>query len=405
MTSIPSHGQNGRERNKDSKKDKILQAAVDIFREKGKKTTISEIGKRAGVTDSIIYHYYENKDDLLFHSAGEQLRGLIDVLKSHLEGWTDPLDRFREFMFLQLHYHDKNPNYTNLTIFECRAKEHFFRHEAFAYFREWTVYMREIIAECMDRAIFRNDLHIPVVRDAVFGLLDMESIHSLAAGEISEAHQDMDDIMTLILPMLVREESKPDADSDKSARILRAAEAIFAEKGFDCTTTLDIARRAGVAEGTLYEYFKNKEDLLFSTLGHRLSDHSAIFKEIGSRQSPLWRLKQMIQHHFFIYLSQPEFMKIFIFDGIFNKRFYKSTARKSYASYVNAFYPILDQGKKDGSIRPEINNRIFKNLFMGIMSHMILRWYFKSDDTRIDKFFEINEAVNLLMRAVVRVHS
>ena len=385
---------------KDSKKDKILSAAVDIFREKGKKTTISEIGQRAGVTDSIIYHYYENKEDLLFYSAGEQVKTLTDVLKKHLEGRIDPLERLREFMYLQLHYHDKNPNYTNLTIFECRSKERFFHHEAFQYFREWTVFMRNIIEECIHNGTFREDLHIPVVRDAIFGLLDMESIHSLAANETEEAHKDMDDIMALLLPMLLKKEEKHEDESDKAGRILRAAEWIFAEKGYDNSTTLDISRRAGVAEGTLYEYFKNKEDLLFSTLGHQLSNHSAIFKEISTRQSPLWRLKQMIQHHFFIYLSQPEFMKIFIFDGIFNKRFYHSAAKKSYASYVNAFNPVLDQGKKDGSIRPEINNRVFKNLFMGIMGHMILRWYFRIDDKRIDKFFEINEAVSLLMRAV-----
>jgi TetR/AcrR family fatty acid metabolism transcriptional regulator len=385
-----------------SKKDRILSAAVDIFREKGKKTTISEIGERAGVTDSIIYHYYENKEDLLFYAAGEQLRALIDVLKNHLEGRSDPLERFREFMHLQLHYHDKNPNYTNLTIFECRAKERFFHHEAFHYFRTWTVFMRDIIDECMKKDIFRQDLHIPVVRDAIFGLLDMESIHSLAAREIDEAHRDMDDIMNLLLPMLVRKEIKQEDDSDKAARILRAAEGIFAEKGYDNTTTLDISRLAGVAEGTLYEYFKNKEDLLFSTLGHRLSSHSAIFREIGTRQSPLWRLKQMIQHHFYLYLSQPDFMKIFIFDGIFNKHFYRSTAKTSYATYINALNPVLDQGKKDGSIRREVNNRVFKNLFIGIVSHMILRWYFRADDSRIDKFFEINEAIDLLMKAVIR---
>lgn len=382
------------------KKDRILQAAVDIFREKGKKTTISEIGKKAGVTDSIIYHYFENKEDLLFHAAGEQLKTLTMALKKQLKNHPDPLDRFRAFMHLQLHYHDTNPNYTNLTIFDCRSKERFFRHDAFRYFRDWTVFMRDILEECVEKGLFRQDLHIPVVRDAIFGLLDMESIHSLAAREIDEAHRDMDDIMALLLPMLTRKDRPRDGVTDKAARILAAAEGIFAEKGYDNTTTLDISKRAAVAEGTLYEYFKNKEDLLFTSLGRRLSDHSDIFREIGTKQSPLARLEQMIQHHFFIYLSQPDFMKTFIFDGIFNKRFYRSSAKKSYASYVNAMNPILDQGKKDGSIRPEVNNRVFRNLFMGTMSHMILRWYFRADDPRIDRFSEINQAVGLLMRAV-----
>jgi TetR/AcrR family fatty acid metabolism transcriptional regulator len=383
------------------KKVRILATAVDIFREKGKKTTISEIGKRAGVTDSIIYHYFRNKEDLLFYAAGEQVLALTGTLTDHLDQFTDPVSLFREFLWLQLHYHDKNPNYTNLTIFECRSKEDFFHHEAYQYFRNWTDIMKGILKDGIAKGVFRPDLHIPIVKDAAFGLLDMESIHCLAANETEEAHKDIEDILTLFMPMILRkDEKKSDESSDKSMRILLAAERVFAEKGYDNATTLDISRRAGVAEGTLYEYFKNKEDLLFSTLANRLETHSEIFREISSRQSPLKRLKQMIQHHFFLYLSQPEFMKNLIFDGIFNKRFYRSSARKSYTSYVTALYPVLDQGKKDGSIRPEINNRIFKNLFMGVVSHMTLRWYFRKNDPRIDKFTEINEAVSMLIRAV-----
>ena len=155
-----------------------------------------------------------------------------------------------------------------------------------------------------------------------------------------------------------------------------------------------------MAEGTIYEYYKNKEDLLFSVLGSHLSENAGVFKEISSRQSPLRRLKQMIQHHFFMYLSQPQFMKMFIFEGIFNKRFYRSSAKKSYNAYIKALYPVLDQGKKDGSIRPEVNNRVFKNLLIGLVGHMTLRWYFRKNDPNIDKFSEINDAVTLLIRAV-----
>jgi TetR/AcrR family fatty acid metabolism transcriptional regulator len=385
---------------KESKKDRILSSAVDIFREKGKNTTISEIGKKAGVTDSIIYHYFKNKEDLLFYSAGEQVKTLTVILNDHLANFHEPVNRLREFMWLQLHYHDKHPNYTNLTIFECRSKKLFFHHESFRYFRDWTRILKGILIEGMNTGVFRNDLFLPVVRDAIFGLLDMESIHSLAAGETKEAHPDIDDIMTLILPMICRREQKKENEWDKARRIRLTAERIFAEKGYDGTTTLDISKAAGVAEGTLYEYFKNKEDLLFSTIGNRLETHLGIFKEISTRQSPLRRLKQMIQHHFFLYLSQPGFMKVFIFEGLFNKRFYKSSARRRYCSYVSALYPVLDQGKKNGSIRPEINNRIFKNLFMGIVGHITLRWHFRQDDPNIDKFSEINEAVSLLIRAV-----
>ena len=51
---------------------------------------------------------------------------------------------------------------------------------------------------------------------------------------------------------------------DKYFAILEAAKKLFAEKGFDSATMREVAMQAGVAERTIYEYFKNKEDLLLS---------------------------------------------------------------------------------------------------------------------------------------------
>jgi AcrR family transcriptional regulator len=49
---------------------------------------------------------------------------------------------------------------------------------------------------------------------------------------------------------------------ERRKQILQAAIAVFAEKGFDRATIADVARAAGVAEGSIYNYFKSKEDLL-----------------------------------------------------------------------------------------------------------------------------------------------
>jgi TetR/AcrR family fatty acid metabolism transcriptional regulator len=108
----------------------------------------------------------------------------------------------------------------------------------------------------------------------------------------------------------------------------------------------------------------------------------------------------MIGHHFFLYLSEPDFMKVLIFEGIFNKGFYLSTAKTAYRSYVTAFDPVLETGQAAGCIRPDIDSRVFRNLLLGLLSHMTLRWYFRADDSRIDRFSEINGAIDLLMRAV-----
>lgn len=55
--------------------------------------------------------------------------------------------------------------------------------------------------------------------------------------------------------------------SDKKMRILAAAVDLFAEKGYAAASTADIARRAGVAEGTIFRHFRSKKELLFATVG------------------------------------------------------------------------------------------------------------------------------------------
>ena len=107
-----------------------------------------------------------------------------------------------------------------------------------------------------------------------------------------------------------------------------------------------------------------------------------------------------MRYHFTAYLRQPVFVKVFLFDAIYNSRFYNSNAYQPFRQYIESIYEILDEGKKDGSIRPEINNRVFRNLFMGIFSHMALRWLFTKKGSQSDKNEEINAAVALLSRSV-----
>ena len=65
---------------------------------------------------------------------------------------------------------------------------------------------------------------------------------------------------------------------DKRPRLVTAASAVFAEKGYASTRVADIAERAGVGKGTVYEYFSSKEELLFAVF-------ESINEEISTRVS------------------------------------------------------------------------------------------------------------------------
>jgi TetR/AcrR family fatty acid metabolism transcriptional regulator len=239
-----------------------------------------------------------------------------------------------------------------------------------------------------------------MVRDAVFGLVDMENIQSMATRETPQAHTDLDAILDLLLPMVRPDAGPSSLKSDKGGRILESALHVFAAKGYQNATIQEISKSAEVSEGTIYEYFKNKEDLLFSTLERQFRNNLDSLDELFEVRTPLRKLKRFMRYHFTIYLTQPVFVRIFLFDAIYNASFYSSNAYPPFQHYIESVYEILDEGKKDGSIRPEINNRVFRNLFMGIFSHMALRWLFTEKGSQTDKIEEINAAVSMLSRAV-----
>src|SRR6187549_1006234 len=87
-------------------------------------------------------------------------------------------------------------------------------------------------------------------------------------------------------------------EGDKRRRILDAAVAVFARKGYFTARITDIASSAGVADGTIYLYFKNKEDIIVSLFADVLESHLARAREeIAAARTPRQKLLAIAQHH------------------------------------------------------------------------------------------------------------
>ena len=384
----------------EDKRQKILDAAESIMSAKGRTATISEISAAAGVTDAILYYYFKNKEDLLFSVTQEHLGVALEKLEEQLQGIMDPASQISKLIWFQLYYHDTHRDYANLLLFECRSSKSFMEHSGYNLIKRWSAIGRKIIKKGVADGSFRKDLSLSVVRDAVFGLVDIENIQSMAAKETPQANTDLEAILDLVLPMIRADASEASLKEDKADRILNAAQNVFGDNGFQNATVQEIAKAAEVSEGTIYEYFKNKESLLFSALKRQFRNNLELMDELFEIRTPLRKLRRFVRYHFTIYLMQPVFVKMFLLDAIYNPRFYSSDAYPLFKQYIEGVTDILDDGKKDGSIRPEINNRVFRNLFVGTFSHMAIRWMFTEKGSQDDKLKEIDDAVSMLSRAV-----
>ena len=294
--------------------EQILNAAEEVMSEKGlQNSSIAEIAERAGVTDSLIYNYFNGKEDLLFSIPERRMREILKTyLFEQLQGIPDPVNKLSKMIWSHLHYNDTYPEYVRLLLLECRSNRNFYRHKAYTLIRKYAGVMLGILQDGTKKGVFRDNLNIRLVRDIILGLLDWETLSHLALKEINKSVTDMDGILDIILPMITSHTKSREIELDKSKRIFLAGEKIFAEKGYIQATISDIAKLSNVSEGTIYEYFKNKDDLLFSIPEQRFKEHIDALNEIFELKTPLRKLRRFIRYHFYLYMTEPDFVKVFL---------------------------------------------------------------------------------------------
>lgn len=378
---------------------KIIEAADNLISDKGiTYATIARIAKEAKVATSLIYNYFDGKEDLLFSIAIKRMNEALAELKEHLLGIRDPESRLRKLIWYSLRYNDLHPTYIKILLFEARSNKKFYSTFGYQVMKDHLSITMDILNQGVAEGSFRNDIDMRLVRDIIYGTLDFEGI-SKTTGEIEESVNDFDDIMTLILSMInIRDKSR---ELSNEKKILIAAEKVFIKNGFKNAKISEIAKLAGVAEGTIYDYFEDKEDLIISIPTRWMQKHFVKFPETFNIRSPLMKLKRLIGDHFIIFLSHKEFLRVFLLDIQFNSRFYRSKAYDSFRQYLGVIEKVIEEGKANQSFRPDANARVFRNMLLGAFSHMALRWVVVKSDKKFDEIMEVDRLIRLLSSAVI----
>ncbi len=384
---------------REDKREKILAAAEEIMSRKSlSEARISEIARKAGVADSVIYQYFEGKEALLFSIPGERMKEILFLLEEQLQAIRDPESRLRKMIWFHLRYNDTHLGYARILFLECRSSREFYLSPAYQLVRKYAGILLSILKQGVEDGQFREDLDVRLTRDIILGALAEETVSSLTRGETEETVSDLEDIMSLVDAMIIRTGENKTSKTDK---ILMAAEKIFAEKGFTRATISEIAQLAQVSEGTVYDYFRNKEDLLLSIPVKRFNQYLEELPETFEIKNPLRKLRRFIKHHFLLFLAERDFLKVFLLQIQLNKQFYGSKASESFWKYFRVVEEIIEEGKSEGVFRSDVNPRVFRNLFLGAFSNLALRWVILEGDYETDKMKELIQVTELLTLAVV----
>ncbi len=162
--------------------------------------------------------------------------------------------------------------------------------------------------------------------------------------------------------------------SEKRQRILAAALKVFAQRGFYNAKVSEVAREAQVADGTIYLYFKNKDDLLISLfedrmdfLIHRL--HEVLAQVDGP---PLTRVQAVIRAHLQIAERWPDLAEFITVELRQSSKFVKEYENPKFSEYLKILRDLIAEGQKDGSIRSDLDSRLVARSIFGALDEALL---------------------------------
>ena len=178
--------------------------------------------------------------------------------------------------------------------------------------------------------------------------------------------------------------------------ILNAAIKVFAEKGYYSCRTLDISGEAGVAYGSLYQYFKSKEDILLSIFNENWDALLKRMEKINqSVTDPVERLLSVFGFIFRSYQRNPNLMKVLIMDLPRLKQFYNPENWKNYNRFFTGVADIFQEGQKKGIFRKDFSPLIASFVIYGAVD-MTIRQYVYNPDFNHEEFL-VEKANNQIM--------
>ena len=166
----------------------------------------------------------------------------------------------------------------------------------------------------------------------------------------------------------------------KGQAIIKAAIAVFGKNNFQSANISDIARMAGVAEGTIYQYFKNKEDLFFSIPIERTKEFCRDLElHLEGITGAFNKIRKFIWFYLYFFKTNPEYCRTLMLEMRVNKSFSKAKAFQSFKPFTNKVLRIIEEGQEEGIIRKDVNVYILRQLILGILEHMVTRWLLKGE--------------------------
>jgi TetR/AcrR family fatty acid metabolism transcriptional regulator len=168
-------------------------------------------------------------------------------------------------------------------------------------------------------------------------------------------------------------------NGDKYHRIINAATKVFAKRGFFHAKVSDIAKEAHVADGTIYLYFENKDDILISLFEEQMQVVLGnMMEEISKEKDAVKKIEKFALTHLKLIELNKNVAEIIQVELRQSSKFMKEYKNERFLQYLNLIDDIIKEGQEQGIFKKEIMPGIAKRAFFGALDEMSRFWVLSS---------------------------
>ncbi len=162
---------------------------------------------------------------------------------------------------------------------------------------------------------------------------------------------------------------------EKYRKIIDAATKVFAKKGFYNAKVSEIAQEAGIADGTIYIYFKHKDDILISLFEEKMQEVlDNMKKQISLESDPLKKIEKFALVHLKLIQDNKDIAEIIQVELRQSSKFMKNYHNTKFFEYLDLIGRIIQEGQEKGLVREDILPGIAKRAFFGALDEMSRFW-------------------------------
>ncbi|GEN51862.1 TetR family transcriptional regulator [Halobacillus litoralis] len=187
----------------------------------------------------------------------------------------------------------------------------------------------------------------------------------------------------------------------KFKQIIDAAVEVIAENGYHSSQVSKIAKKAGVADGTIYLYFKNKEDILVSLFQEKMGQFiEKIEQETTSKQSAEQKLLTLIQTHFEQLAADHHLAIVTQLELRQSNKELRQKINHVLKRYLNVIDQIVEEGVEEELFRSGLDRRLVRQMIFGTMDETVTNWVMKEQRYNIEE--QAKEVHSLIVNGLAR---